>query len=85
MGGAMEADEKRRSPDSAKHIEPVGQKILDALSKSHRFFAEILELLRNEEFGSVARTIGWLQQNGKITQDGEGRYQLGEDGLSQTR
>ena len=85
LGAAAKVGEKKAKAAAGKDIEPLAQRILEALSKSHRFFAEILDLFRSEEFGMIARAIGWLSQEGKISQDGEGRYQLGADGLSQTR
>jgi hypothetical protein len=59
-------------------LEPLAEKILQALSKSHRFFAEILEPFRSEEFARIARAIGMLSEQGKIGQDEEGKYQLVE-------
>ncbi|MGH7773407.1 MAG: UbiD family decarboxylase [Candidatus Binatia bacterium] len=58
------------------NVEVLGKKILKLLSKSHRFFAEVLELFPNEEYLRISRAIGWLNQKGKITQDEEGKYQL---------
>jgi len=65
--------------------EVLAGKILKELSKSRRFFAELLELFPGEEFGKIARAIGWLNQKEKIAQDGEGRYQAKGERLSQTR
>jgi 2,5-furandicarboxylate decarboxylase 1 len=65
--------------------EPLEDKIVSALSKSHKFYAEILDLLRQEEFGEIARAIGRLCREGKISQDDEGRYQVVDAGLSQAR
>lgn len=79
-----------RGRDSRKVVgdhgpEALAEKILKELSKSHRFFAEFLELFPGEEFGRIARAIGWLNEKERITQDGEGRYQLRGGRLSQTR
>ncbi|HEY3304302.1 MAG TPA: UbiD family decarboxylase [Candidatus Binatia bacterium] len=76
--------QKARTPVN-RRTKPLVDRILRALSKSHKFYAEILDLFHNEEFGEIARTIGRLSHEGKIAQDGEGKYQLVEDGLSQTR
>lgn len=67
------------------NVEELADKILKALSRSPRFFAEMVELFPKEEFRRLARAIGLLNQKGKITQDGEGRYQLAGGDLSQTR
>ena len=65
-----------RKADAAEgSLEELAEKILKALAKSHRFFAEILELFPDEGYGRIARAVGRLSQEGKITQDGEGKYQ----------
>ncbi len=85
LGPATERAKKTKEVKAETGLEELAEKILQALSKSHSFFAEILQRFPREDFGRIARAIGWLQQNGKISQDGEGRYQLAEEGLSQTR
>ncbi|MCZ6623386.1 MAG: UbiD family decarboxylase [Deltaproteobacteria bacterium] len=54
----------------------LGRKILKVLSKSNRFFAELLDLFPDEKYGRIARAIGWLNEKARITQDTEGKYQL---------
>jgi 2,5-furandicarboxylate decarboxylase 1 len=85
LGAAKNAAEGKKGGAGETDIEMLAEKILKGLSKSHRFFAEILEQFSKEEFGAIARAVGSLQKNGKITQDGEGRYQSSGEGLSQTR
>jgi len=51
-------------------------KVLAALSKSHGFFAELLEVFPEEDYRTIARAVGELHREGKIMQDGEGKYQL---------
>jgi 2,5-furandicarboxylate decarboxylase 1 len=75
---------KARKPAS-RPAEPLADRIVQALSRSHKFYAEILELFRNEEFSDITRAVGALSREGKIAQDAEGKYQLAGDGLSQTR
>jgi 2,5-furandicarboxylate decarboxylase 1 len=75
LGAATGRAEKKKAGAGEKGVEVLAEEILKTLSKSHRFFAEILELFPGEEFGRVARAIGWLAEKEKITQDGEGRYQ----------
>ena len=60
----------------------LGRKILKVLSKSNRFFAELLDLFPDEAYGRIARAIGWLNQKDKITQDGKGRYKVRGEGGS---
>ena len=58
------------------NVESLAGRVLRELSKSHRFFAEFLELFPGEDYGKIARAIGLLNGKDKITQDGEGKYQL---------
>jgi 2,5-furandicarboxylate decarboxylase 1 len=53
----------------------VSQKILGELAKSHRFFAELLELLPDNDYRAIATAVGELHAQGKITQDVDGKYQ----------
>jgi 2,5-furandicarboxylate decarboxylase 1 len=85
IGPAAKTDEKKARRGEESDGAALAGKILQALSKAHRFFAEILDLLGAEEFGAIARAIGRLSREGKIGQDAEGKYQLVGEGLSQTR
>lgn len=83
FGPAASAPPKTSAMDG--DVEGVAEKIFEELSKSSRFFVEVLKIFADEEFGSIARAIGRLQEQGKISQDGEGKYQPATGGLSQTR
>ena len=85
LGPLAESARQMVNPSTARDAGSVEQKILDSLSKSHRFFAEILGLFPREDFGAIARAIGDLTGTGKITQDSDGKYQPAAEGLSQTR
>jgi 2,5-furandicarboxylate decarboxylase 1 len=54
----------------------VSQKILSELTSSHRFFAELLELCSDIDYRAVATALGALHEQGKIVQDGDGKYQI---------
>ena len=62
----------------AEAIDAMGEKILAALGKSHSFFADLLELFPKADYRTIASAVGQLHQEGKIVQDGEGKYQLKE-------
>jgi len=57
----------------------LSEKILGALRKSHCFFARLLELFPWADYRAIASALGQLHQEGKITQDGEGKYQVTEE------
>jgi 2,5-furandicarboxylate decarboxylase 1 len=71
-----------REPAGAKafsedtRLPALAQQITDALAQEHRFFAEILDLFPDQAFGAVARSLALLKENGRITQDAIGKYQL---------
>jgi 2,5-furandicarboxylate decarboxylase 1 len=85
LGAAGVPARKKTKRAGSQAAKPLTERIMGVLSKSHKFYAEILDLFPGEEFVEIARTVGRLSQERKITQDGEGRYQLVEAGLSQTR
>lgn len=75
--GPAAAPAPRKSRESAEApIDVLAEKIVKTLAASHRFFGEMLDLFPKEGYASIARAIGRLHQEGKITQDAEGKYQL---------
>jgi 2,5-furandicarboxylate decarboxylase 1 len=75
------AEESAKSPVAYKpgeSIDSLAGKILAALEKSHKFFADLLELFPKAEYRAIATAVGQLHQEGKIVQDGEGKYQVKE-------
>ena len=69
MKGGVEA---KRS----ESLDKVSEKILAALEQSHRFFADLLEMFSRVDYRTIAAAVGQLHQEGKITQDGDGKYQV---------
>jgi 2,5-furandicarboxylate decarboxylase 1 len=65
----------------AESADSMAERILAALEISHRFFADLLELFPKTEYRTIASAVGQLHQEGKIIQDGEGRYQVKEQGV----
>ncbi|MFQ5903277.1 MAG: UbiD family decarboxylase, partial [Candidatus Binatia bacterium] len=85
MGQTTGPSKARKEAVGDDNLEALAGKVLKVLSRSHRFFAELLELFPGEDYGKIARAIGLLNRKDKITQDGEGKYQLRGEGLRQTR
>lgn len=83
-GVFVKGADKKSSP-GGKDAGELVEKLVAALAKSHRFFAEILDLFRSEEFSAVAAALGKLTREKRIAQDGEGKYYALAEGLSQTR
>jgi len=57
-------------------IDDLSEKILGALAKSHRFFAEILEIFPEVAYKTLANALARLYADGKIQQDQEGKFKL---------
>ncbi len=76
LDGAPASEKTSAKTKSSGNIDRVAGDILAALGKSHRFFAELLELFPQTEYRTIAGAVGQLYQEGKIIQDGEGKYQL---------
>jgi 2,5-furandicarboxylate decarboxylase 1 len=75
--GAPERQTKQDGKTLAtESVEATAEKILSALAKSHRFFAELLDLFPQNSFRTVAAAVGNLHQRDQIAQDPDGKYQL---------
>ena len=61
---------------ASETVETITEKILAALDTSHRFFAELLEIFSRVDYRTIAAAVGQLHHEGKITQDGDGKYQV---------
>jgi UbiD family decarboxylase len=79
IGAGAEPARPSAGNKSGESVDAVAERILAALSKSHRFFADLLALLPRAEYRTIAAAVGWLHQEGKIVQDGEGKYQVKEE------
>ena len=76
-----DGDQAPKASDEGKPdetIDAMAEKILARLKKSHRFFPDLLALFAKEDYRTIAMVVGYLHEQGKITQDGEGKYQIKE-------
>jgi len=78
LGATGEAVKGRVEAKPGESLDAVSEKIFAALGKSHRFYAELLEMFSRVDFRTIAAAVGQLHQDGKIVQDGEGKYQVKE-------
>lgn len=76
VNGAPSPPDHEGKPFRAIEAEPVTDKILSALRESHLFFAELMTLLPQYEYRAMAEALGRLQQEHKIAQDKDGKYQV---------
>lgn len=75
--GEAGKESKRPKPGLGQDSpESLAEKILQALSASNKFFAEILDAFPDAAYDHISRAIGLLNEKNKITQDKDGRYQL---------
>ena len=57
-------------------VQAISQSILNELNRSHRFFADLLELFPDTPYRTITTVVGELHAQGKIIQDSDGKYQL---------
>jgi 2,5-furandicarboxylate decarboxylase 1 len=72
----LDSGVKHAAPTESSDTEAVSEKILSELANSHRFFAELLELFPQTDYRAIATALGALQEQGRINQDGDGKYQM---------
>jgi hypothetical protein len=72
----LDSGVKHAAPTESSATEAVSEKILSELANSHRFFAELLELFPQTDYRAIATALGALQEQGRINQDGDGKYQM---------
>jgi len=60
----------------ADSVDTVIPRIEAALIKSHCFFADLLERFPRVDYKTIASAVARLYENGKITQDNEGKFEL---------
>jgi 2,5-furandicarboxylate decarboxylase 1 len=79
LGAVDESAKLSPNGKPAEKVDSIAEKISAALGKSHHFFADLLEIFPKADYRTIATAVGKLHQDGKIIQDGEGKYQLKED------
>ncbi len=78
LGVPSESEKASTNGKPAETLDAMGEKILAALGKSHYFFPDLLGLFPKADYRTIASAVGQLHQQGKIIQDGEGKYEVKE-------
>ena len=76
LGVAAESEKASTNGKPGEPVDDIADKILVTLGKSHCFFPDLLALFPKAGYRTVATAVGQLHQQGKIVQDGEGKYQV---------
>jgi 2,5-furandicarboxylate decarboxylase 1 len=79
LGAVDESVKPTPNGKPAETLDAIAEKISAALEKSHQFFADLLAIFPKADYRTIASALGKLHQEGKIVQDGEGRYQIREN------
>jgi 2,5-furandicarboxylate decarboxylase 1 len=71
-------DDAKKPPAAmtSENVDQLAEKIVAALEKSHCFFSELLEQFSKADYKTVASAVARLYEEGKITQDKDGRFEL---------
>jgi 2,5-furandicarboxylate decarboxylase 1 len=78
LGTADETVRLSNNGKPAETVEAMAGKILKVLGKSRYFFPELLAVFPEGDYRTIASAVGRLHQEGKIAQDGDGKYQVKE-------
>ena len=78
LGEVAKPAKERAEAKPGETVETLSEKILAVLKNSHCFFADLLDQFPQVEYRAIATAVGLLHQEGRITQDGEGKYQVKE-------
>jgi 2,5-furandicarboxylate decarboxylase 1 len=76
IGAAAEPAKPKTGMKTAETVDSLVEKIEAALAKSHCFFAELLEKFPRADYKTVANAVARLYEEGKISQDKDGKFEL---------
>jgi 2,5-furandicarboxylate decarboxylase 1 len=76
LGAPVESEKAPINGKPGETTDLMAEKILAALRKSHYFFPDLLAIFPKADYHTIATAVGQLHQQGKIMQDGEGKYQV---------
>ena len=76
LGDSSGPVKRKAEAKPSETLETVSEKILATLQKSHHFYADLLSLFARADYRLITTAVGQLHEAGKISQDGEGKYQV---------
>jgi 2,5-furandicarboxylate decarboxylase 1 len=76
LGSADEMKEPSTASKPVETVDEVAENIVAMLEKSHCFFADLLDKLFKAEYKTVAGAVARLYEDGKISQDKDGKFEL---------
>jgi 2,5-furandicarboxylate decarboxylase 1 len=76
LGEGAEPAKPRADANSGDTVDALASKIEAALIKAHHFFADLLEIFPKAGYKTIATAVARLYEDGKITQDKEGKFEL---------
>ena len=76
IGEGAKPAKTRGEAKPAESLDALVPQIEAALTKSHCFFADLLEMFSKADYRTVASAVARLYEDGKITQDKEGKFEL---------
>jgi hypothetical protein len=76
LGAADDVNKPSAAPKPAESVDEVAENIVTMLEKSHCFFADLLDKFPSTDYKSVASAVARLYEDGKISQDKDGKFGL---------
>ena len=76
LGPAEDGNKPSKAAKAVETVDELVEDIIVLLEKSHCFFADLLEKLPKAEYKTVASAVARLYEDGKITQDKDGKFEL---------
>ena len=80
IGATIESAKPKAGMKTVETVDSLVEKIEIALGKSHCFFADLLDKFPKADYKTVANAVARLYEDGKISQDKDGKFELKTSG-----
>jgi 2,5-furandicarboxylate decarboxylase 1 len=74
--GSAEEPKRAGATKATMTVDELIEKMISVLEKSHCFFADLLEKFPKADYKTVASAVARLYEEGKISQDKDGKFEL---------